>query len=120
MAGEVVHIEFPSEDPDRAQRFWSGLFGWSFADSGMPEMDYRMTQTSESTGAAIYRCDDAHDGHPKYYFATDDIEASLARVRELGGRTEERAPVPGMGWFASAWDSEGNAFQLWQHDPSAA
>ena len=36
MAGEVVHVEFPSEDVDRAQAFWSGLFGWSFADAGMP------------------------------------------------------------------------------------
>jgi len=26
MAGEVVHIEFPAEDPERAQAFWGGLF----------------------------------------------------------------------------------------------
>ena len=39
MAGEVVHVEFPSEDIERSQRFWSGLFGWEFQDSGMPGMD---------------------------------------------------------------------------------
>jgi len=36
MAGEVVHVEFPAGDMDRAQRFWSAVFGWSFGDSGMP------------------------------------------------------------------------------------
>jgi predicted enzyme related to lactoylglutathione lyase len=29
-------------------------------------------------------------------------------------------PVPQMGWFAACKDSEGNAFHLWQQDPSAA
>ena len=33
MAGEVVHIELPSKDADRAQSFWSGLFGWSFGSA---------------------------------------------------------------------------------------
>ncbi len=119
MAGEIVHIEFPSEDADRAQRFWSGLFGWSFGDSGMPGMDYRMARTGEGSGAAIYGRD-VHDGHPKFYFACDDIDAALVTVSELGGRSEGKSPVPGMGWFAPAWDSEGNAFHLWQQDSSAA
>ena len=50
MAGEIVHVEFPAADADRAQRFWSGLFGWEFEDSGMPEMDYRMAQTGDERG----------------------------------------------------------------------
>ena len=55
MAGEIVHIEFPSEDADRAQRFWSGLFGWEFGDSGMPGMDYRMARTGERAAPPIYQ-----------------------------------------------------------------
>ena len=118
MAGEIVHIEFLAGDVDRAQRFWSGLFGWHFGDSGMPEMDYRMAQTSDSSGAAIYASDER--GHPNYYFATDDIDASIAKVRELGGTADDKTPVPTHGWFAACTDSEGNAFHLWQADPSAA
>jgi hypothetical protein len=118
MAGEVVHIEFPSEDADRAQRFWSGLFGWSFGESVMPEMDYRMAQTSEQSGAAVFSSEE-RSGYPNYYFSCDDIEASLAKVRELGGETEDKMPVPQMGWFAACKDSEGNAFHLWQQDSSA-
>jgi predicted enzyme related to lactoylglutathione lyase len=117
-AGEVVHVEFPSQDADRAQRFWSGLFGWSFA-AGEPGMDYRMAQVSDSLGAAVYPSE-VRVGQPAYYFNTDDIQASIARVRELGGEAEERSPVPGHGWFAACRDSEGNPFHLWQADSSAA
>jgi predicted enzyme related to lactoylglutathione lyase len=118
MAGEIVHVEFPSEDADRAARFWDGLFGWSFGESQMPELDYRMARTGEQSGAAVFPSEQ-RTGYPNYYFATDDIDASSAKIRELGGSVEDKAPVPGMGWFAACKDSEGNAFHLWQSDSSA-
>ena len=118
MAGEIVHVEFGSQDVDRAQRFWSGLFGWSFGDSGMPGIDYRMAQTGEGVGAALFASEEP--GNPNYYFATDDIEASMAKVRELGGEAEDKVAVPTHGWFAACHDSEGNAFRLWQGDEGAA
>jgi predicted enzyme related to lactoylglutathione lyase len=118
VSGEIVHVEFPSKDADRAQRFWSGLFGWTFGDSGMPDIDYRMARTSEQSGAAVFQSENV-TGYPNYYFATDDIEASSAKVKELGGEAEAKMPVPGMGWFAACKDSEGNAFHLWQQDPAA-
>jgi uncharacterized protein len=119
MSGEIVHIEFPSEDADRAASFWQGLFDWKFQDSGMPEMDYRMARTGASSGAAIFPSEN-RSGHPNFYFATDDINASIARVRTLGGQADERSPVPGHGWFARCSDSESNEFHLWQEDESAA
>ena len=119
MAGEVVHIEFQAADADRAQRFWNGLFGWEFGDSGMPEMDYRMARTGPESGAAIYASEE-RDGHPKYYFDCENIEGSIAKVRELGGEAGEKNPVPGHGWFAACKDSEGNEFHLWQADSSVS
>jgi predicted enzyme related to lactoylglutathione lyase len=118
MAGEIVHIEFPSENVDRAQRFWGGLFGWEFGDSAMPDLDYRMAMTGEKSGAAVYPSDKR--GHPSFYFDTADIEASRAKVQELGGQAEDKMPVPTHGWFAACTDSEGNEFHLWQSDTSAA
>lgn len=118
MAGQVVHIEFVSADSDRAQRFWHGLFGWEFSDSGMPEMDYRMARTGDQSGAAIYTADE-RPGRPLVYFDCDDIDASRAKVEELGGSAETKTPVPGHGWFAACTDSEGTAFHLWQGDPAA-
>jgi hypothetical protein len=118
MAGEVVHVEFPSEDIERAQSFWNGLFGWDFQDAGMPGMDYRMARTGEQSGAALLQSDD-RSGHPNFYFGTDDIEASSSTIREFGGTAAEKMAVPGNGWLAACTDSEGNAFHLWQADAGA-
>ncbi len=118
MAGEIVHIEFPSDDVDRSQRFWGGLFGWEFGESAMPDLDYRMAMTGEKSGVAVYASEQR--GHPSFYFDTADIEASRAKVQELGGQAEDKMPVPTHGWFSACKDSEGNEFHLWQSDTSAA
>jgi predicted enzyme related to lactoylglutathione lyase len=119
MAGEVVHMEFPSADADRAQAFWGGLFGWKFGDSGMPGMDYRMAQVADGVGAAVFASEN-RSGHPNIYLDTDNIDESIEKVRELGGEADDRAPVPGHGWFASCRDCEGTAFHLWQSDSNAS
>jgi hypothetical protein len=119
MAGEVVHIEWPSEDSDRSVGFWNGLFGWEFGESPTPEFSYRMAKVSDGCGAAIFPAEE-RSGHPIMYLDTEDIEASIEKTRELGGSAEDKQPVPGHGWFAVCKDTEGNAFNLWQADESAA
>ena len=114
----MVHIEFPTEDIERAQRFWSGLFGWSFADSGMPGIDYRMAQTTEQSGAALLPPTSA--GIRTSTSRPTTSTRRSPRSGELGGQAEAKTPVPTHGWFAACKDSEGNAFHLWQSDPSAA
>lgn len=118
MAGEVVHVEIPAGDIERAQRFWSGVFGWQFGPSMSEEFDYRMAQVGDNAGAALMPSEER--GHPNFYFDTPDIDAAIAKVRELGGEAGDKMPVPTHGWFAACKDSEGNAFHLWQGDPSAA
>jgi predicted enzyme related to lactoylglutathione lyase len=118
MAGEMVHFELIVKDADRAQGFWGGLFGWTFEPSPTPEMDYRMARIDDKTGAAIFASDEPKK-HPNVYLSADDIDASIAKVRELGGQAEDKSPVPGFGWFAACTDTEGIAFHLWQSDSDA-
>ena len=110
MAGKLVHVEINAADPDRAQGFWAGVFGWEVGPPMSPEMDYRMFRTGEDQGGAISAGDEP--GHLRVYFDTEDIDASIAKVRELGGEAEDKLPVPGHGWFAGCTDTEGNAFNL--------
>ena len=114
-SGKIVHIELPASDADRAQRFYSELFGWQFQDSGMEGIDYRMFHGEP--GGAVYPADNAGQG-PIVYFETDDIDAELAKVRELGGEAEDKQPIPGVGWFAGCKDAEGNSFSFFQSDES--
>jgi uncharacterized protein len=118
MAGEIVHIEFPAGNTDRAQAFWSGLFGWEFGPAMSAEYDYRMARTGENSGVAVMPSESP--GHPNYYYDTPDIDASMAKVKELGGQAGDKTPVPTHGWFSACTDSEGNAFSLWQGDANAA
>ena len=117
MSGKLVHFELPAQDSERARAFWSGLFGWSFTDPGMPGIEYWMVRTADDQGGAIYPADKPG---VIVYFDTDDIDASLATVREQGGRAEDKQPIPGVGWFARCTDTEGNDFSLFQSDESVA
>jgi uncharacterized protein len=117
MAGKLVHFELPADDAGRARGFWSGLFGWQFSDPGMPGIDYQMVQTGEGQGGAVYPRQEGERG-PIVYFDTDDIDASVAKVRELGGNADDKQPIPHVGWFARCSDTEGNDFSLFQSDES--
>jgi len=116
VGGQLVHVEIAASDMERAQDFWSGVFGWQIGPSMMPEYDYRMFQTGEGQGGALLP---GEPGAPTIYFDSDDIDASLAKVREHGGEAPDKQPVPGMGWFAVCKDTEGNPFGIWQTDESA-
>ena len=111
----IVHFELPSADVDRAKGFWSGVFGWSFGGMTEPFV-YLMTAGEEPVGA-IFQSDEAGSG-PIVYMATDDIDATLAKVGEHGGEVGEKQPIPGIGWFARCQDTEGNSFSLFQADES--
>lgn len=118
MAGRLVHFEMPAQDDVRATRFYGDLFGWEWntVEAG-PGFDYHMVQFDEETGGAVYRSPEDLRG-PIVYFDTVDIDASIARVRELGGEAEDKEPIPGTGWFARCTDTEGNPFSLFQSDRS--
>jgi uncharacterized protein len=117
MGKKVVHVEFPAQDIDRGKKFWEGVGGWSLNDAGMPGMQYLMFQEDDQ-GGAVYSMEGAPSG-TTIYLGTDDIDADLGKVRELGGEAEVKQPIPSIGWFARCKDSEGNEFSLYQSDENA-
>jgi predicted enzyme related to lactoylglutathione lyase len=102
-------------DTNRAREFYGNLFGWQW-DSMEGPTEYHMTRLGEDTGAAVFPGD---TGAIRIYFEVDDINAGAARVNELGGKADDPQPVPGMGWFATGTDTEGNPIGLWKTDSSA-
>ncbi|HWB55521.1 MAG TPA: VOC family protein [Gaiellaceae bacterium] len=115
MPGRLVHFEIPAEDIDRAQSFYEQLFGWSFqAATSFP---YRMTQAGGEPAGAIYRNEGRKPG-VIVYFDVEDVDAHVARVRELGGRADDKVPIPGIGWMAKCFDPDGNEVRAFQADDS--
>jgi predicted enzyme related to lactoylglutathione lyase len=46
------------------------------------------------------------------WFEVDDIEAALARIRELGGEAGEPGEIA-SGYMASCRDDQGTPFNVW-------
>jgi predicted enzyme related to lactoylglutathione lyase len=114
---KIVHFEVPAQDTGRAKEFWGSLFGVQFQTYEGP-VEYHMFQNDDQTGGGIYPQQQGEKGLITY-FNVDDIDAARKKVQELGGSAEDKEPVPGMGWYARARDTEGNDFSLWQSDENA-
>lgn len=106
MSGEINWLEIPAADAGRARTFYSGLFGWTTQEFGP---DYHLIQNGPA--GAITTGDLTH---PRVYFATDDIDASVKKVHELGGSAEEVQTVPDVGRITHCTDDQGSPFSLYE------
>jgi uncharacterized protein len=119
--GRVIHFEIHAEDTDRAERFYTSVFGWGVERYGGP-VDYRLLTTGpgEQTGidGAILKRQSTSgpvDGQPVNAFVctigVDSLEETERAVPAAGGeQVVERMEVPGVGHLAYFKDTEGNVF----------
>ena len=102
-------VEFPADDSARALRFWSGVLGVELEErSG----DAGAGWVCERDGLRLgvhERGSGPGDTASLPYLPVPDMEAALARVRELGGAVIH----PGERWSICR-DSEGSPFALEQ------
>src|SRR5882672_6704035 len=102
MAGNIVHFEINAKDAGRAKRFYSSLFGWKYKDSEIPGIEYYLIDGVQPGGAINPL---QQEPGPVVYFDTDDIDTSIAKVRDLGGKSDEKQAIPSQGWFAACVDT---------------
>jgi predicted enzyme related to lactoylglutathione lyase len=122
VPGALTWMDVATTDPEGAQEFYGGLFGWGFEeiDTGPDGPDY---WTATHDGAARGRNgglrrqvpeEAAIPPHVIPYFATDGIEDAVAKAQELGGAgTVPVTEIPN-GKFAGATDPQGAHFMLFQ------
>jgi predicted enzyme related to lactoylglutathione lyase len=128
MGGRVVHFEIPFDDGDRARAFYQDAFGWNITP--IPDMGYTLVSTGPTgeqgpplepgfiNGGMLERSD-LFLG-PILTVDVEDIDAALAKVEELGGKTvQPRQEVAQMGFSAYFTDPEGNLTGLWQNAPTS-
>src|SRR5258708_3537864 len=93
----VVHFELPAEDRDRMAKFYTKTFGWKMNILG-PEMgNYVVVSTTEMdektnlpkepgriNGGFFMKTKDHQS--PTVVIAVDDIQESMKKVEESGGK----------------------------------
>ncbi|HUA62600.1 MAG TPA: VOC family protein [Verrucomicrobiae bacterium] len=117
-----VHFEIPSDNPDKAMKFYEEIFGWKFQKWDGP-MPYWMITTGPDNerginGGMLPRRDPQQPCVNTIDVA--DIDASIANVESHGGQcVVPKMPVPSVGWLAYCKDLDGNIFGMMQMDAGA-
>lgn len=119
MTGKLAFFELGVDDTERGRAFYEGLFGWTFKTGPSGQ---GFTITTPNVPGGMHGGDAG--GSPYVFFEVEDIEAAMARVRELGGQIEEmdvegdEASTAKFGRFKLCHDNQGSRFGL--HQPPGA
>src|SRR5918911_1355503 len=85
MSHPVIHFEVAGKDLDKLEKFYADVFGWKTQRA--ESMPYSMVQSEDGgIGGGIGQAPDG-EGHVTFYVGTDDPQATLDKVEQLGGRT---------------------------------
>ncbi len=107
MATHVIHVEVTGRNAGALQKFYSDVFGWQL-DTNNPG-GYGMEREASGLTAGIGASQDGGAGHVTFYVHTDNLQATLRRAEQLGGRVimplTEVAPETTIALFA---DPEGH------------
>ena len=114
----IVWFEIPADKPERAKKFYQGLFGWKIKKfAGLSDYWHIDTGGGDQTpdGGLMPR---KHKHHTiTNYVDVDSVEASAAKVIKLGGTVcVGKTAVAQMGYFVICRDPEGNEFALWERN----
>lgn len=105
MTGEPSYIELGVRDAQAAKSFYGQLLRWEPAGPGQVD--------TATLSIGIHGGDDA--AHFEVFFAVDDLEVSMAKVGQLGGRfLSEINETPGFGRWVECADDQGVRFGLRQ------
>jgi predicted enzyme related to lactoylglutathione lyase len=125
-AGAPCWFELASTDPARSQAFLKRVFGWDGEAMDLPGAGaYTFVRNATGMVGAVCGMPPGTEGAPSFwgvYFATRDLDASLAKAASLGAQPlAEPFEAPGQGRGAVLAAPGGAMFSLWQAaSPDAA
>ena len=114
--GALTWNELHTTDIQRAESFYSVLFGWSFdameALHGAP--GYHVIRNGERANGGVMTTQPQEPPNWTPYFAVEDLDASMHKLKEPGGQVHA-GPIPfPQGRIAVCADPHGAFFSLWE------
>lgn len=117
LPGHWYWADLQTTDLDAATAFYTAIFGWETMDAPGGHGVYRLCSRDGMAMGALTPCEPGSDMPPQWfnYVTVTDVDATTARVAELGG-TVIRQPFDAMdaGRMSVVADPTGAAFALWQ------
>jgi len=112
--GALSITQLNTTDPERAQSFYEGLFGWRFESVASGEVDYWGVYNGDRLNAGLMALP-AETGVPSHwlvYYGIDDVDEAVGRISELGGQVLVGPTEVPSGRFLVATDPQGAAFAV--------
>jgi hypothetical protein len=114
MPHEIVHIEIPVTNLEKAKDFYSSIFGWNvevyegysyagFKTGKPPNGGFREVKSVKGRNNVFF------------YIRVDNIDAKIREIIEAGGKiVRKKTSIPSGGWDAEFADIFGNVIGLYQ------
>jgi uncharacterized protein len=128
-SNQLSHFAIHADDLDRARKFYSGVFGWTFHGFGGGPMA-EFCQIHDAAGNLLAPLGAMQsrkfNAAPQPViglecsFAVTDVDAVARAVEANGGQiVMPKAAIPGVGWVVKFLDTEGNLVCAVQYDAQA-
>ncbi len=119
----VIHFEMPTKNPKRVAKFYTDVFGWHNDVMGPDMNNYVVATTTESDKKGPKKpgainggfFPKSKDQYPSVVIQVDDIKTHMKRITAAGGNVLGKPmDIPGVGWYVSFRDTEGNRVSIMQ------
>jgi predicted enzyme related to lactoylglutathione lyase len=115
--GTPVWADAMFTDLDGAKRFYGDVLGWNFHESSPEYGNYTQADVDGKAVAAVVPPMPGQEGQSQWclYFASPDVTATAAKIREHGGEIlMEPMQVGDFGTMCLAREPSGAVFGVWQ------
>ena len=109
--------ELMTRDAAASAKFYTALFGWSREEMDMQDYTYSMFKSGDRAVCGMFTLPPDAESMPVMwmpYVTVEDLEASVARAKELGATVHKEITTIQMGRFAILADPQGAVIGLWQ------
>ncbi|MEU8105527.1 VOC family protein [Nonomuraea muscovyensis] len=116
MDNTVTWFEVATADPGSAERFYGGLFGWTFARDEGP-LDYRLIgyPAGGQPAGGLFNTRGEFPDHAVFHVQVADVEETCRQTEDLGGKVVTKVIDDGAGTdFAYLRDTSGSLFGVFR------
>jgi len=126
MANTFDWVEIKTRNMEKSAKFYENLFGWKVIEKETAEgLDVWIFDTGSEPrvrnlqrGGIWLKPEGEHLG-VVVYIVVDDIDSTLKKVSELGGKAVTPKTSQGPAFRACFTDPDGNLFGLWEENKDA-